>query len=166
MSRMFLISLITLEVIYMALQVSLSGAGVRLSDIVCNASLLERFLTMEGGDSMPELQASLCAVDPDTLQQAEQLFLSQLDYSKIFTVSDWALCVRECVGVWVGGVVVQSWRKIGQCLLVRADFDFVTVTLLCGHCLSLWSTYGVNQWVLMVWWSPCHQVKEFYVSVV
>lgn len=88
MSRMFLISLITLEVIYMALQVSLSGAGVRLSDIVCNASLLERFLTMEGGDSMPELQASLCAVDPDTLQQAEQLFLSQLDYSKIFTVSD------------------------------------------------------------------------------
>ncbi|XP_041914079.1 phospholipid-transporting ATPase ABCA1 isoform X1 [Alosa sapidissima] len=65
--------------------VSLSGAGMRLTDIVCNASLLERFLTVEGGDSMSELQASLCVVDPDTLQQAEQLFLSQLDYSKIFT---------------------------------------------------------------------------------
>lgn len=67
-------------------QVSLSGAGMRLADIVCNASLLEQFLTVGEGDSMSVLQANLCAVDPDTLQQAEQLFLTQLDYSKIFTV--------------------------------------------------------------------------------
>ncbi|XP_042560069.1 phospholipid-transporting ATPase ABCA1 isoform X2 [Clupea harengus] len=65
--------------------VSLSGAGMRLADIVCNASLLEQFLTVGEGDSMSVLQANLCAVDPDTLQQAEQLFLTQLDYSKIFT---------------------------------------------------------------------------------
>uniref|UniRef100_A0A4W5PTA2 P-type phospholipid transporter n=1 Tax=Hucho hucho TaxID=62062 RepID=A0A4W5PTA2_9TELE len=38
-------------------------------------------------DSMAELQSQLCAIPADTLQQAEQLFLSQLDFSKFFTVS-------------------------------------------------------------------------------
>ncbi|KAL2090306.1 hypothetical protein ACEWY4_014994 [Coilia grayii] len=65
--------------------ISLAGAGMRLTDIVCNGSVLERFLRVEEGDSMAELQESLCAVPPDTLQHAEQLFLSHLDYSKIFT---------------------------------------------------------------------------------
>ncbi|XP_063057110.1 phospholipid-transporting ATPase ABCA1 [Engraulis encrasicolus] len=65
--------------------ISLAGAGMRLTNIVCNASVLERFLTVEEGDSMTQLQASLCAVDPDILQRAEQLFLSHLDYTKIFT---------------------------------------------------------------------------------
>ncbi|KAF4083331.1 hypothetical protein AMELA_G00140040 [Ameiurus melas] len=65
--------------------VLLAGAGMRLSDIVCNATLLERYLTVEGNSSFTELQQSLCAVPSDLLQQAEQIFLSQLNFSRIFT---------------------------------------------------------------------------------
>ncbi|KAK9966236.1 hypothetical protein ABG768_003359 [Culter alburnus] len=65
--------------------VSLAGGGMRLSDIVCNASLLGRYLTAEKGDSFPELQGALCAVPSDVMQKAEQIFLSQLDFSKILT---------------------------------------------------------------------------------
>ncbi|XP_053093930.1 phospholipid-transporting ATPase ABCA1 isoform X2 [Pangasianodon hypophthalmus] len=65
--------------------VSLAGAGMRLSDIVCNATLLDRYLTVEGDSSLTELQQYLCAVPSDLLQQAEQIFLSQLNLSKIFT---------------------------------------------------------------------------------
>ncbi|MCJ8737839.1 hypothetical protein PDJAM_G00028690 [Pangasius djambal] len=65
--------------------VSLAGAGMRLSDIVCNATLLDRYLTVEGDSSLTELQQHLCAVPSDLLQQAEQIFLSQLNLSKLFT---------------------------------------------------------------------------------
>nr|AAI68468.1 Zgc:172302 protein [Danio rerio] len=65
--------------------VTLAGEGVRLSDIVCNASLLSRYLTVEEGDSFPELQGALCVVPSDIMQKAEQIFLSQLDFSKIVT---------------------------------------------------------------------------------
>ncbi|ROL48223.1 ATP-binding cassette sub-family A member 1 [Anabarilius grahami] len=65
--------------------VSLAGGGMRLSDIVCNASLLGLYLTAEKGDSFPELQGALCAVPSDVMQKAEQIFLSQLDFSKILT---------------------------------------------------------------------------------
>lgn len=58
-----------------------------LSDIVCNETLLERYLTVEGKSSSTELQQYLCDVPSDLLQQAEQIFLSQLNISKIFTVS-------------------------------------------------------------------------------
>ncbi|XP_051957162.1 phospholipid-transporting ATPase ABCA1 [Xyrauchen texanus] len=63
--------------------VALAGGGMRLSDIVCNASLLGRYLTVEGGDSFPELQGALCEVPSDIMQKAEQIFLSELDFSKI-----------------------------------------------------------------------------------
>ncbi|KAJ8374724.1 hypothetical protein SKAU_G00053040 [Synaphobranchus kaupii] len=65
--------------------VSLAGAGLQLEDIVCNATLLGQYLAVGRGDSLSELQSHLCAMPSDTLQAAEQLFLSQLDYSKIFT---------------------------------------------------------------------------------
>ncbi|TRY97479.1 hypothetical protein DNTS_008213 [Danionella cerebrum] len=65
--------------------VSLAGAGLRLSDIVCNASLLIQYITVEDGDSFPELQEALCDVPSDLMQKAEQSFLSQLDFSKIVT---------------------------------------------------------------------------------
>ncbi|XP_036411124.1 phospholipid-transporting ATPase ABCA1 [Megalops cyprinoides] len=65
--------------------VSLAGAGLRLKEIVCNATMLGQYLTVDSEDSLPELQGHLCAIPADTLQAAEQLFLSQLDYSKIFT---------------------------------------------------------------------------------
>lgn len=69
-------------------KVALGGEGLRLSDIVCNASLLSHYLTVKDGDSFPELQGALCAVPSDIMQRAEQIFLSQLDFSKILTVSD------------------------------------------------------------------------------
>lgn len=66
---------------------SLAGDGMGLSDIICNATLLDRYLTVAGDTSSTELQQFLCAVPSDLLQQAEQIFLSQLNLSKIFTVS-------------------------------------------------------------------------------
>ncbi|KAJ8278672.1 hypothetical protein COCON_G00057380 [Conger conger] len=65
--------------------VSLAGARLQPADIVCNATLLGRYLAVGPGESLPELQSHLCSVPADTLQAAERLFLSQLDYSKIFT---------------------------------------------------------------------------------
>ncbi|XP_039512135.1 phospholipid-transporting ATPase ABCA1 isoform X2 [Pimephales promelas] len=64
---------------------TLAGAGVRLSDIVCNASLLGLHLSPADGDSFPDLQGALCSVPAGVLQKAEQVFLSQLDFSKILT---------------------------------------------------------------------------------
>uniref|UniRef100_A0A8C7NR11 P-type phospholipid transporter n=1 Tax=Oncorhynchus mykiss TaxID=8022 RepID=A0A8C7NR11_ONCMY len=66
------------------------STGVMLKDIVCNATVLSQFLTVDQEDSMAELQSQLCAIPADTLQQAEQLFLSQLDFSKFFTLSSLA----------------------------------------------------------------------------
>ncbi|KAM6962503.1 phospholipid-transporting ATPase ABCA1 [Aplochiton taeniatus] len=68
--------------------VSLAGGGMLLKDIVCNSSVLSRFLTVESGggqDSMEALQSQLCELPVDTLQEAERLFLSQLDFTKFFT---------------------------------------------------------------------------------
>uniref|UniRef100_A0A3B4DSZ9 ABC transporter domain-containing protein n=1 Tax=Pygocentrus nattereri TaxID=42514 RepID=A0A3B4DSZ9_PYGNA len=68
-------------------QVALIGSGLRLSELVCNATLLGHYLTVEGNISFSQLQQDLCAVPSDLLQQAEQIFLSQMDFRKIFTVS-------------------------------------------------------------------------------
>ncbi|XP_037401356.1 phospholipid-transporting ATPase ABCA1 isoform X2 [Pygocentrus nattereri] len=67
------------------LQVALIGSGLRLSELVCNATLLGHYLTVEGNISFSQLQQDLCAVPSDLLQQAEQIFLSQMDFRKIFT---------------------------------------------------------------------------------
>ncbi|KAG8003116.1 ATP-binding cassette sub-family A member 1 [Nibea albiflora] len=67
-------------------QVSMAGAQMQLKDIVCNASMLRRFLTVDEGEAaMNELQTQLCDVPADILQEAERLFLSQLDLSKFVT---------------------------------------------------------------------------------
>uniref|UniRef100_A0A673C6M0 Zgc:172302 n=1 Tax=Sphaeramia orbicularis TaxID=375764 RepID=A0A673C6M0_9TELE len=69
-------------------QVSVAGAQLQLKDLVCNASVLGQFLTVDGGeDAMKDLQTQLCDVPADVLQQAERLFLSQLDFTKFFTFS-------------------------------------------------------------------------------
>ncbi|XP_072556139.1 phospholipid-transporting ATPase ABCA1 isoform X2 [Paramormyrops kingsleyae] len=64
--------------------VSLAGAGFDLKQVVCNATLLGQYMTVGGGDSLGELQESLCAMPSDMLQAAQRMFFSQLDYSKIF----------------------------------------------------------------------------------
>uniref|UniRef100_A0A3B4B8V1 P-type phospholipid transporter n=1 Tax=Periophthalmus magnuspinnatus TaxID=409849 RepID=A0A3B4B8V1_9GOBI len=60
--------------------------SLSLKDLVCNRTMLGQFLTVEGGeDNMDSLQRELCALPTEILQQAERLFLTQLDFSKIFT---------------------------------------------------------------------------------
>lgn len=69
------------------IQVTLAGAQLQLKDLVCNASMLGQFLTVDRGEaSMNDLQTQLCNLPADILQEAERLFLSQLDFSKFFTV--------------------------------------------------------------------------------
>ncbi|MGH0164557.1 UNVERIFIED_CONTAM: hypothetical protein FKN15_078080 [Acipenser sinensis] len=65
--------------------VSLAGSGLRLQEIVCNASLLSEYLLPADGAPLSLLQPSLCAVPTSTLQTAERIFLSQLDYSRLLT---------------------------------------------------------------------------------
>uniref|UniRef100_A0A673X702 P-type phospholipid transporter n=1 Tax=Salmo trutta TaxID=8032 RepID=A0A673X702_SALTR len=76
--------------VYCSVFVCGQSTGVMLKDIVCNGTVLSQFLTVDQEDSMAELQSQLCAIPADTLQQAEQLFLSQLDFSKFFTLSSLA----------------------------------------------------------------------------
>ncbi|XP_069042006.1 phospholipid-transporting ATPase ABCA1 isoform X2 [Lepisosteus oculatus] len=64
--------------------VSLAGSRLQLKDIVCNSSLLHQYLSVGSEGSFSELQASLCVLPPETLQSAERLFLSQIDYNKLF----------------------------------------------------------------------------------
>lgn len=67
-------------------QVALAGAQLQLKDLVCNASMLRQFLTVDEGVSIDDLQTQLCSQPADILQEAERLFLSQLDFTKFFTV--------------------------------------------------------------------------------
>ncbi|CAB1324538.1 unnamed protein product, partial [Coregonus sp. 'balchen'] len=48
--------------------VSLAGTGVMLKDIVCNDTVLSQFLTVDGEDSMAELQSQFCAIPADTFK--------------------------------------------------------------------------------------------------
>lgn len=58
-----------------------------LQDLVCSVSMLERFLTVDGGEAaMNDLQTQLCDLPADTLLEAERLFLSQLNLTKLLTV--------------------------------------------------------------------------------
>ncbi|XP_053285794.1 phospholipid-transporting ATPase ABCA1 [Pleuronectes platessa] len=67
-------------------QVALAGAQLQLKDLVCNASMLRQFLTVDGGEAaMNDLQTQLCDLPADVLQETERLFLSQLDFNKFFT---------------------------------------------------------------------------------
>lgn len=69
------------------IQVSVAGAQMQLKDLVCNASMLRQFLTVDEGEAvMADLQTELCDLPADVLREAERLFLSQLDFTKFFTV--------------------------------------------------------------------------------
>ncbi|KAI3368623.1 hypothetical protein L3Q82_025633 [Scortum barcoo] len=67
-------------------QVTVAGAQLQLKDLVCNATMLGQYLTVEGGEaSMNDLQTQLCNLPADILQEAERRFLSQLDLTKFVT---------------------------------------------------------------------------------
>uniref|UniRef100_A0A3Q1IMF9 P-type phospholipid transporter n=1 Tax=Anabas testudineus TaxID=64144 RepID=A0A3Q1IMF9_ANATE len=70
-----------------SIQVALSGAQMQLKDLVCNTSMLGQFLTVGGGQPVTnDLQTQLCDLPADILQEAERLFLTQLDFTKFFSV--------------------------------------------------------------------------------
>ncbi|KAM3876265.1 phospholipid-transporting ATPase ABCA1 [Diretmus argenteus] len=104
------------------LQVSVAGAGMQLKDLVCNASLLGQFLTVEGGEAvMADLQEELCGLPANTLRQAERLFLSQLDFTKFFT--------RDRLMANAGDlrVISQAVTSVSQELAVLMD-DFSSLS--------------------------------------
>uniref|UniRef100_A0A3Q3RRV2 P-type phospholipid transporter n=1 Tax=Mastacembelus armatus TaxID=205130 RepID=A0A3Q3RRV2_9TELE len=62
-------------------------AQMQLKDLVCNASMLGQFLTVDEGEAvMNDLQTQLCDLPTDVLREAERLFVSQLNFTKFFTV--------------------------------------------------------------------------------
>uniref|UniRef100_A0A8C8E1E1 P-type phospholipid transporter n=1 Tax=Oryzias sinensis TaxID=183150 RepID=A0A8C8E1E1_9TELE len=73
---------------FLCLQVARTAAQMPLKDVVCNGSLLEKMLTVEGGaTNMTDLQTQLCNLPAEVLKEAEGLFFSQLDLTKFITVS-------------------------------------------------------------------------------
>ncbi|KAM4548979.1 phospholipid-transporting ATPase ABCA1 isoform 1-T1 [Odontesthes bonariensis] len=67
-------------------QATLPVAQTPLKVLVCNMSSLEKLLTVDGGAAnMTDLQTQLCDQPADVLQEAERLFLTQLDLSKFLT---------------------------------------------------------------------------------
>ncbi|XP_042371438.1 phospholipid-transporting ATPase ABCA1 [Plectropomus leopardus] len=103
-------------------QVSVAGAQMQLKDLVCNASMLGQFLTVDGGEAaMNNLQTQLCNLPADVLQEAERLFLSQLDFTKFFT--------RERLMSNAGDlrVISQAVTSVSQELAVLID-DFSSLS--------------------------------------
>ncbi|KAM9386154.1 phospholipid-transporting ATPase ABCA1 [Pholidichthys leucotaenia] len=67
-------------------QSTLTLAEMQPKELVCNASTLEQLLTVDRGvAALADLQTQLCDLPADVLQEAERLFLSQIDLSKFFT---------------------------------------------------------------------------------
>uniref|UniRef100_H3B4F4 ABC transporter domain-containing protein n=1 Tax=Latimeria chalumnae TaxID=7897 RepID=H3B4F4_LATCH len=62
---------------------ALAGSRLFLKEVVCNASLLKKYLTTEGTDN--RVQQNLCALPEEKLQKMEWLFLSEIDYPKVIT---------------------------------------------------------------------------------
>ncbi|KAM9848252.1 phospholipid-transporting ATPase ABCA1 [Aulostomus maculatus] len=101
-------------------QVSVAGAEMQLMELVCNASMLGQFLTVDGGN-MTDLQTQLCNLPADILLEAERRFLTQLDFTKFFT--------RERLMANAGDlrVISQAVTTITQELAVIMD-DFSSLS--------------------------------------
>ncbi|XP_028299253.1 ATP-binding cassette sub-family A member 1 isoform X2 [Gouania willdenowi] len=99
-----------------------SGAQMQLKDLVCNATTLRQWLAVDGGeDVMNNLQTQLCNVPADILQNAERIFLSQLDFAKFLT--------RERLMVNAGDlrVISQAVTTVSQEMAVLMD-DFSSLS--------------------------------------
>ncbi|XP_020558036.1 ATP-binding cassette sub-family A member 1 isoform X1 [Oryzias latipes] len=71
---------------HLNIQVARTAAQMPLKDVVCNGSLLEKMLSVEGGaTNMTDLQTQLCNLPAEVLKEAESLFFSQLDLTKFIT---------------------------------------------------------------------------------
>uniref|UniRef100_A0A3B3IMY7 ATP-binding cassette, sub-family A (ABC1), member 7 n=1 Tax=Oryzias latipes TaxID=8090 RepID=A0A3B3IMY7_ORYLA len=80
------LALTNIENGFLCLQVARTAAQMPLKDVVCNGSLLEKMLSVEGGaTNMTDLQTQLCNLPAEVLKEAESLFFSQLDLTKFIT---------------------------------------------------------------------------------
>ncbi|XP_015249408.1 PREDICTED: ATP-binding cassette sub-family A member 1-like [Cyprinodon variegatus] len=67
-------------------QAVITGLQMPLKALVCNETMLGQLLSVEGGAAnMTALQIELCKLPADVLQDAERIFLSQLDVTKLLT---------------------------------------------------------------------------------
>uniref|UniRef100_A0A3B4Z5Q1 ATP binding cassette subfamily A member 7 n=1 Tax=Stegastes partitus TaxID=144197 RepID=A0A3B4Z5Q1_9TELE len=101
---------------------TLTGAQMQIKDLVCNASMLGQMLIVDGGEgAMTDLQTQLCDQPADVLQEAERLFLSQLDLTKFAT--------RERLMVNAGDLrtISQAVTSVSQELAVLID-DFSSLS--------------------------------------
>ncbi|KAM8745232.1 phospholipid-transporting ATPase ABCA1 isoform 2-T2 [Acanthopagrus schlegelii] len=102
-------------------QVTLAGAQLQLKDLVCNASMLRQYLMVKDEAAMNDLQTELCNLPADILQEAERLFLTQLDFTKFFT--------RDRLIANAGDlrVISQAVTSVSQELAVLID-DFSSLS--------------------------------------
>lgn len=108
---------------------------MQLKDLVCNANMLKQFLTVDGGEAtMNDLQTQLCNLPADILQEAEHRFLSQLDFTKFFTVG------INNQGKAYTNKPVRHCRFIGFTFsvpLLRPDIEFLVYLLSCRMSTSV-----------------------------
>nr|XP_034973105.1 phospholipid-transporting ATPase ABCA7 [Zootoca vivipara] len=124
-----------------------SLAGTPLKQIVCNASILSKFLTSEDAEAAEVLRQSLCALPDGTLRALERRFLSQVDWAKILAISSATSFVefREALRVLSGRDPMSSARRTFE----------VFSRLVCGH------PEGGGLKVPSLNWYEDHDVKKF-----
>lgn len=92
---------------------------------------------MDGGEAgVNALQTQLCGLPADLLQEAERLFLTQLDFRKLFTVTDQSgsknagLCVKteaSCVCLMCVCASCQRERLMANAEDLRSISQAVTL---------------------------------------
>uniref|UniRef100_A0A3B4ZBY1 ATP binding cassette subfamily A member 7 n=1 Tax=Stegastes partitus TaxID=144197 RepID=A0A3B4ZBY1_9TELE len=119
------------------LQPTLTGAQMQIKDLVCNASMLGQMLIVDGGEgAMTDLQTQLCDQPADVLQEAERLFLSQLDLTKFATVgTSWHgnLCFFSSLSSFAEmSAALRLLSPENRTALPRESFRAFT-RIMCGH---------------------------------
>uniref|UniRef100_A0A8B9GUY0 P-type phospholipid transporter n=1 Tax=Astyanax mexicanus TaxID=7994 RepID=A0A8B9GUY0_ASTMX len=97
-------------------------------------------LCLEGNTSFTHLQRDLCAVPSDLLQQAERIFLSQMDFRKIFTVSSLYILNSVVALLFFSAVFVFSELNTDLRLLLQENSSALPQKrfqafsrIMCGH---------------------------------
>lgn len=81
-------SMLQLSDQHCSFQAVLTGVRIPLKVLMCNTSMLEQFLILDrGATNMTIFHTELCDQPADVLQEAERHFFSQLDITKLLTVS-------------------------------------------------------------------------------
>ncbi|XP_036067424.1 phospholipid-transporting ATPase ABCA1 isoform X3 [Oryzias melastigma] len=101
---------------HLNIQVARTASQMPLKDVVCNSSLLEKMLIVEGGAAnKTDLQTQLCDLPAEVLKEAESLFFSQIDLTK-FIARELVVSNAEDLRV-----MSQAISTISQDLTVLTD---------------------------------------------